>query len=189
MEERLGKSSCLTSTYVAYKCTPSFWQTIVRERGCIGQFHASSQSKGVTWFWHLRASDFYETFTRSCLALNFSRKLLLDPSYLRAKQRQFCLEFWPIFDIFLIDCGHIYVPKGIFWGTTHRIGDLVMNFFYFLGPLFMNGEWGLPKNGPCWTNTGQTWQVFDMRGTVSWRPSCSTFVGHISSGEPIQLQR
>ena len=38
---------------------------------------------------------------------------------------------------------------------------------------------------------GGTWrrrQGFDMRGTVSWRPSRSTFVCNISSGEPIQLQ-
>ena len=33
----------------------------------------------VTWFWHFRASDFHETFTRSSLTLNMSRKLLLDP--------------------------------------------------------------------------------------------------------------
>ena len=30
-------------------------------------------------FWHFRASDFHETFTRSSLALNMSRKLLSDP--------------------------------------------------------------------------------------------------------------
>ena len=27
----------------------------------------------VTWFWHFRASDFHETFTRSYLALNMSK--------------------------------------------------------------------------------------------------------------------
>ena len=46
-----------------------------------GIFHSAGQSiKGeVTWFWHFRASDFHETFTRSSLALNTSKKLLLDP--------------------------------------------------------------------------------------------------------------
>ena len=38
-----------------------------------------SKYGGVSWFWHFRASDFHETFTRSSLALNMSRKLLLDP--------------------------------------------------------------------------------------------------------------
>ena len=33
----------------------------------------------VTCFWHIQASDFHETFTRSSLALNMSRKLLSDP--------------------------------------------------------------------------------------------------------------
>ena len=34
---------------------------------------------GVSWFWHFPASDFHETFTRSYLALNMSKKLLLGP--------------------------------------------------------------------------------------------------------------
>ena len=33
----------------------------------------------ITWFWHFPASDFHETFTRSSLALNMSRKLLSHP--------------------------------------------------------------------------------------------------------------
>ena len=59
----------------------------------------------VTWFWHFRASDFHETFTRSSQALNMSRKLLLDPylaihGKVMAKNSHFFMEFWPIFDIF-----------------------------------------------------------------------------------------
>ena len=38
-----------------------------------------SKQGGVSWFWHFRASDFHETFSRSSLALNMSRKLLLNP--------------------------------------------------------------------------------------------------------------
>ena len=52
----------------------------------------------VTWFWHFRASDFHETFTRSSLALNMSRKLLLDPylaihGKIMAKNGHFFMEF------------------------------------------------------------------------------------------------
>ena len=45
-----------------------------------GIFHSAGQSIGeVTWFWHFRASHFHETFTRSSLALNMSRKFVSDP--------------------------------------------------------------------------------------------------------------
>ena len=59
----------------------------------------------VTWFWHFQASDFHETFTRSSLALNMSRKLVSDPylaihGKIMAKNGHFFMEFWPIFDIF-----------------------------------------------------------------------------------------
>ena len=45
------------------------------------------------------------------------------------------------FDLFLsffTDCGHTYVPNGMFWGSTSRphIEDLVMSLY---------------KNGPFWT--------------------------------------
>ena len=39
-----------------------------------GFFHSASQGK--EGFLHFRASDFHETFTRSSLALNSSRKLI-----------------------------------------------------------------------------------------------------------------
>ena len=38
-----------------------------------------SKQGGVSWFWHFRASDFHETFTRSSLALIMSKKLLSGP--------------------------------------------------------------------------------------------------------------
>ena len=46
---------------------------------------------------------------------------------------------------FFIDYGHIYVPNGMFWGSTSRphIGDLVMSLFLLWGAPFMTG--GGPK--------------------------------------------
>ena len=49
-------------------------------------------------FWYFRASDFHETFTRSSLALNMSRKLVLDPylaihGKIMAKNSHFFMEF------------------------------------------------------------------------------------------------
>ena len=49
------------------------------------------------------------------------------------------------FDLFLtffIDCGHIYNPNGVIWGSTSRphIGDLVMSLFLLWGPPFMTGD-------------------------------------------------
>ena len=45
-----------------------------------GTFHSAGQSKeGTTWFLHFQASNFHETFTRSSLALNISRKLRSNP--------------------------------------------------------------------------------------------------------------
>ena len=49
-------------------------------------------------FGHFPASDFLETFTRSSLALNMSRKLLLDPylaihGKIMAKNGHFFMEF------------------------------------------------------------------------------------------------
>ena len=44
----------------------------------LGTFTRLVKLKGVTWFWHFRASDLNETFSRSSLVLNVSRKVLLD---------------------------------------------------------------------------------------------------------------
>ena len=53
---------------------------------------------GASWFWHFPTSDFHETFTKSSLALNMSRKLLLDPylaihGKVMAKNSHFFMEF------------------------------------------------------------------------------------------------
>ena len=48
------------------------------QRGWLLSLRWSKQG-GESWFWHFRASDFHETFSRSSLALNISRKLLLNP--------------------------------------------------------------------------------------------------------------
>ena len=41
-----------------------------------------------------------------------------------------------------MDCGHIYVPNGMNWGSKNRphIGDVVMSLFLRLGPMFMTGD-------------------------------------------------
>ena len=42
---------------------------------------------------------------------------------------------------FFIDC-HVYVSKGMFWGSKSRphIGDLVMSLFLLWGPPFTAGD-------------------------------------------------
>ena len=83
------------------------------------------------------------------------------------------------FDLFLtffIDCGHIYVPNGMFWGSTSRphIGDLVMSLFFTLGSTVH--DWGWPKNGPFWTKNGQTWQACQRSKVVQKGPKGSKMV-------------
>ena len=54
------------------------------------------------------------------------------------------MEFWPILTFF-IDCGHIYVPKGAFWGSTSRphIGDVVISLFFTLGSTVHDKKWSI----------------------------------------------
>ena len=49
------------------------------------------------------------------------------------KKGHFFVKLLPIFDIF-IDCGHIFVPNGVFWGSTSRphIEDLVMGHIFVI---------------------------------------------------------
>ena len=56
-----------------------------------------------------------------------------DGHYL-SKNGHCFVELIPIFDIFIV-CGHIFVPNGVFWGSTSRphTGDLVMNLFFYFG--------------------------------------------------------
>ena len=70
----------------------------------------------------------------------------------------FSLDF-DLFLTFFIDYGHIFVPKGVFWGSTSRphIGDLVMSLIFTLGSTVHDCGW--PKNGPFWTRNVQTWQA------------------------------
>ena len=44
-----------------------------------GSFTQLVKVRRVPWFWNFRASDLHETFTRSSLALNMSKKLFSDP--------------------------------------------------------------------------------------------------------------
>ena len=70
---------------------------------------------------------------------------------------------------FLMDCGHIYVPNGMNWGSTSRphVGDVVMTIFLRLGPPFMTGDgpkmihfgpkmakYGSLVNTPKWSKRG-----------------------------------
>ena len=80
-----------------------------------------------------------------------------------------------IFDLFLtcsMECGHIYVPNGVFWGSTGRphIGDVVMSLFFAL----VSTSWLI--NGPFWTKTGQTWQACQRSKVVQKGPKQSTYV-------------
>ena len=131
-------------------------------------------------FWHFRASDFHESFTRSSLALNMSRKLLLDPyltihGKIMAKNGNFSWNF-DLFLTFFIDCDHIYVPKGDIWGSTSRphIGDMMMSLFFTLGSIVH--DWGWSKNGPFWTKKGQTWQACQHSKVVQKGPKGTKMV-------------
>ena len=82
-----------------------------------------------------------------------------------------------LFLIFYIDCGHIYVPNGMFWGSTGRphIGDLVMSLFLLWGPLFMTGDG--PKMvhfGPKMTKHGRFVNVTKWFERVLKGPKWST---------------
>ena len=53
----------------------------------------------------------------------------------KGSTRPSALGLVDLFLTFFIDCVHIYVPKGVFWGSTSRphIGDMVMSLFFTLG--------------------------------------------------------
>ena len=68
-----------------------------------------------------------------------SRKLLLHPylaihGKIMAKNGHFSWNF-DLFLTFFIDCGYIYVPNGVKWGSTSspHIGDMMMSLFFTLG--------------------------------------------------------
>ena len=139
-----------------------------------------SSSGGATWFWHLQTSGFHETFTRSSLALNMSRKLVSDPylaihGKIMAKTAIFSWNF-DLFLTFFMDCGHIYVPKRKTWGSTSspHIGDVMMSLFFTLGSTVH--DWGWPKNGPFWTKNGQTWQACQRSKVVQRGPKGTKMV-------------
>ena len=79
---------------------------------------------------------------------------------------------------FSIDCSHIYVPKGVFWGSKGRphIGDLVMSLFLLWGPPFMTGDG--PKMvhfGPKIAKHG--WLVNVPKWCIT-KSLCNIFLGH-----------
>ena len=99
------------------------WQTQqqgVNSAKGAGAFHSASQSKGVDWFLHFRAFDFYETFTRSSLALNMSRKPVSGPylaihGKIMAKWNGILTYFWHfslIATIFMFQKGIFGVPQA-----------------------------------------------------------------------------
>ena len=66
------------------------------------------------------------------------------------KKRSFFHGILTYFWLFFIDCGYIYVPNGVFWGSTRGPqGDLVMILIFTLGSTVH--DWGWPKNGPFQT--------------------------------------
>ena len=83
------------------------------------------------------------------------------------------------FDLFLtffMDCGHIYVPNRMKWGSTSspHIGDVMMSLFFTLGSTVH--DWGWPKNGPFWTKNGQTWQACQRSKVVQRGPKGTKMV-------------
>ena len=75
-----------------------------------------------------------------------------------------------------MDCGHIYVPNGVKWGSTSspHIGDVMMSLFFTLGSTVH--DWGWPKNGPFWTKNGQTWQACQPSKVVQRGPKGTKMV-------------
>ena len=75
-----------------------------------------------------------------------------------------------------MDCGHIYVPNGMKWGSTSspHIGDMMMSLFFTLGSTVH--DWGWPKNGPFWTKKGQTWQACQHSKVVQKGPKGTKMV-------------
>ena len=98
-------------------------------------------------------------------------------------------EKWPffygiltLFLTFFIDCGHIYIPKGVFGvlstSRPHR-GDLVMSLIFTLGPT--THDWGWLKmvhfgpkmakqKGPNGQTTRQTLIYVFLRAPDCWHP-------------------
>ena len=70
-----------------------------------------------------------------------------------AKRAIFSWIFY-LFLSFFIDCGHIYVPKGAFRGSTSRphIGDLVMSLFLLWPFRTLSGP-----SEPFWTISSKNW--------------------------------
>ena len=68
----------LISHWLAILSSALYFYCVSLSKGLV-PFTQLVKVRKVTWFWHFQASDFHETFTRSSLALNMSRKLLSDP--------------------------------------------------------------------------------------------------------------
>ena len=91
-------------------------------------------------FWYFRASDFHETFTRSSLALNMSRKLLLDPLGTLLGPSD---PFWTVSN------------KNWYFAPKHLCQPLLCPFGAkksFLSKMVQKGPDG-PKMGPKWSKT------------------------------------
>ena len=96
-------------------------------------------------------------------------------------------EKWPffygiltLFLTFFIDCGHIYIPKGVFGvlstSRPHR-GDLVMSLIFTLGPT--THDWGWLKMvhfGPKMAKHGRLVNVLKWSQRVQKGPKWSTEV-------------
>ena len=85
---------------------------------------------------------------------------------------------------------YIYVPKGMFWGSTSRpnIGDLVINLLFNLGSNVH--DWGWLKNGPFWTKNGRLLNAPKWSKMVNLTviDHLGSFWAHLGASEPFQTK-
>ena len=92
-----------------------------------------------------------------------------------AKNGNFSMEFWPIFDIFQRLRQYLSSKQdvlGFHKQATHRRRD--EPFFFTLGSTVH--DWGWPKNGPFWTKNGQTWQACQRSKVIQKGPKRTKIV-------------
>jgi len=96
----------------------------------------------------------------------------------------FFIAFQLFFFTFFIDCSHIYVPNGVFGGSTSRphLGDLVMSLFFTLGSTVHDKGW--PKNGPFLTKSGKKWQACQRSKVIQKGPKGTKMV-NLSDLDPL----
>ena len=84
-------------------------------------FTQLAKVRRVTWFWHFRAYDLQETFTRSSLALNMSGKLLLGPEIDRPHKGDLVMNLFVTLGSTINDWG--WPKNGSFWTKNSPTGQ------------------------------------------------------------------